>query len=140
MRFRWQGTSSTSCLTTREAPGLKRCHFQTNKTYFLSTKFNQNTFLYTQLVLYKVGAELMQEMDIDKDGQVLIFLIFLCQDNVTFLLHIVIMKIHSKTGLPPIFLDSPPNSWLRTQKVSSLPCRAHSVIFHKIYHLTPNKS
>ena len=77
-------------------------HFQTNKPYFLSTKFNQNTFLYTQLVSYKVGAELMQEMDIDKDGQVLIFLIFLCQDNVTFLLHIVIMKIHSKTGLPPI--------------------------------------
>ena len=84
----------------------------------------------------------MQEMDIDKDGQVLIFLIFLCQDNVTFLLHIVIMKIHFKTGLPPILLDSPPNSWLRTQKVSSWPCRAHSVIFQKkipIWHQTLRK-
>ena len=37
-----------------------------------------------------------------------------------------------------MFLDSPPNYCLRTQKVSSLPCRAHSVIFHKISHLTPN--
>ena len=81
----------------------------------------------------------MQEMDIDKDGQVLIFLIFLCQDNVTFLLHIVIMKIHSKTGLPPFYFRFSAKFLAEDAKSVKLALQSSQCHFpKKNSHLTPN--